>query len=281
MALPQRFHQCRWDRRGAYHFQCLYHGGAAPPEPGVGEAGPAPPFPDSPEPERTALLDQRLLATPAVAVQRAHEITCRMARDAIQAFQTAVGLTHTYDQKKMDQLGELEAETDHYEDALGTYLVKLSGESLAVDDNRRLNTLLFTISDFERIADHAVAIGKAAKEIKEKPVLFSEQAKGELATLERAVGDILNQTVDAFAQRDLKSAAEVESQEQVVDWLVHEIKSRHVERLRQGTCTVEYGFVLEDLLTAYERIADHCSSVAVESFRPHPEKWNAMSIWER
>ena len=221
-------------------------------------------IPDSPEPERTALLDQRLLATPAVAVQRAHEITCRMARDAIQAFQTAVGLTHTYDQKKMDQLGELEAETDHYEDALGTYLVKLSGESLAVDDNRRLNTLLFTISDFERIADHAVAIGKAAKEIKEKPVLFSKQAKGELATLERAVGDILNQTVDAFAQRDLKSAAEVESQEQVVDWLVHEIKSRHVERLRQGTCTVEYGFVLEDLLTAYERIADHCSSVAVE-----------------
>ena len=95
-------------------------------------------------------------------------------------------------------------------------------------------------------------------------MLFSEQAKGELATLERAVGDILNQTVDAFAQRDLKSAAEVESQEQVVDWLVHEIKSRHVERLRQGTCTVEYGFVLEDLLTAYERIADHCSSVAVE-----------------
>ena len=142
--------------------------------------------------------------------------------------------------------------------------VKLSGERLAVDDNRRLNTLLFTISDFERIADHAKDIGKAGREIKEKPVHFSEQAKGELATLERAVGDILTQTVDAFARRDLKSAAQVESQEQVVDYLVHEIKTRHVERLRQGTCTVEYGFVLEDLLTACERIADHCSSVAVE-----------------
>ena len=221
-------------------------------------------IPASPEPERTTLLDERLLTTPAVAVQRAHEITCRMAQDAIEAFRIAVGLTSNFDEKEMERLRELENETDHYEDALGTYLVKLSGERLAVDDNRRLNTLLFTISDFERIADHAKDIGKAGREIKEKPVHFSEQAKGELATLERAVGDILTQTVDAFARRDLKSAAQVESQEQVVDYLVHEIKTRHVERLRQGTCTVEYGFVLEDLLTACERIADHCSSVAVE-----------------
>ena len=221
-------------------------------------------IPDSPEPEHTTLLDERLLATPAVAVQRAHEITCRMANESIEAFRIAVGLTHSFDEKKMERLRELEDETDRLEDALGTYLVKLSGEQLAVDDNRRLNTLLYTIGDFERIADHAVDIGKAGREIKEKPVLFSEQAKGELATLARAVEDLLVQTVDAFAHRDLRSAAQVEPQEQVVDWLVHEIKTRHVERLRQGTCTVEYGFVLDDLLTACERIADHCSSVAVE-----------------
>ena len=221
-------------------------------------------IPEDTAPEKTALLDERLLATPAVAVQRARAITCRMAHLALSAFTTAVGLTHTYDQKTMDTLREMEDETDRYEDALGTYLVKLSGEQLAVADNRRLNTLLYTIGDFERIADHAVSIGAAGQEIKEKPVHFSPQAQEELAVLERAVKDVLERTVTAFISDDLQGAAKVESQEQVVDNLVREIKSRHIQRLRQGTCTVEYGFVLDDLLTAYERIADHCSSIAVE-----------------
>lgn len=221
-------------------------------------------IPDAKEPEQTALLDERLLATPAVAVQRAREITCRMAQTAMDAFSGAVRLTHAFDAREMERVRELEDETDRYEDALGTYLVKLSSENLAVEDNRRLNTLLYTIGDFERIADHAVAIGAAGQEIKEKPVLFSEQAKEELAVLERAVSDVLERTVSAFLEDNLHRAAEVESQEQVVDALVREIKSRHIDRLRQGTCTVEYGFVLDDLLTAYERIADHCSSVAVE-----------------
>lgn len=221
-------------------------------------------IPDSPEPEKTALLDERLLATPAVAVQRAWEITCRMAQMSSEAFSMAVKLTHSYDPQAMEQLRETEDETDRYEDALGTYLVKLSGARLAGDDNRRLNTLLYTIGDFERIADHAVSIGAAGREIKEKPVRFSTQAQQELSVLERAVGDVLQCTISAFTEENLQQAAEVESLEQVVDSLVHEIKTRHVKRLRQGTCTVEYGFVLDDLLTAYERIADHCSSIAVE-----------------
>ena len=187
-----------------------------------------------------------------------------MAQDARTCFTMAVDLTHNFNEQKLEELREKEDVTDQYEDALGSYLVKLSAENLAVEDNRRLNTLLYTIGDFERIADHAVAIGVAGQEIKEKPVHFSQQAKNELAVLERAVGDVLSHTVTAFLQNDLAMASEVESLAQVVDGLVREIKSRHIDRLRQGTCTVEYGFVLDDLLTGYERIADHCSSVAVE-----------------
>jgi phosphate:Na+ symporter len=127
-----------------------------------------------------------------------------------------------------------------------------------------LNTLLYTVADLERMADHAVAIAKAAKEMQDKQINFSTQAKAELAVLQRAVGDVVQRTVSAYATFDLAQALKVEPQEQVVDALVREVKSRHVRRLRDGLCTVEYGFVLEDLLTAYERTADHCSNVAVE-----------------
>ena len=135
---------------------------------------------------------------------------------------------------------------------------------LSVRDNRTLNTLLYSISDLERVADHAMAIAKAGQEISEKAIDFSPAAKQELAVLERAVMDIVNKTVVAFNQDDLSQAMKIEPLEQVVDVLVKEIKSRHVRRLRDGLCTVEYGFVLEDLLTAFERTADHCSNVAVE-----------------
>ena len=164
----------------------------------------------------------------------------------------------------MEQVIELEDKTDRYQDALGTYLVKLSGTNLSVQDNRLLNTLLYTVSDIERMADHAMAVAKAAREIDEKKIEFSKQAKGELAVLEQAVLDIVDRTVAAYSSFDLEQAIKIEPQEQVVDALVKEVKSRHVRRLRDGLCTVEYGFVLEDLLTACERTADHCSNVAVE-----------------
>ena len=221
-------------------------------------------IPKEQEPQKMELLDERLLATPAVAVQRAHEIAGEMAADAAKAMHLAMGLTKQFDTGIMEQVVELEDKTDRYEDALNTYLVKLSGMNLSVSDNRILNTLLYTVSYIERMADHAMAIAKAALEREEKKIEFSNQAKGELAVLEQAVLDIMDRTVAAYGSFDLVQAIKVEPQEQVVDALVREVKSRHVRRLRDGLCTVEYGFVLEDLLTACERTADHCSNVAVE-----------------
>ena len=221
-------------------------------------------IPKEQEPQKVELLDERLLATPAVAVQRAHEIAGEMAADAAKAMHLAMGLTKKFESGVMEQVVELEDKTDRYEDALNTYLVKLSGMNLSVHDNRILNTLLYTVSDIERMADHAMAVAKAALEIEEKKIEFSKQAKGELAVLEQAVLDIVDRTISAYGSFDLAQAIKIEPQEQVVDALVREVKSRHVRRLRDGLCTVEYGFVLEDLLTACERTADHCSNVAVE-----------------
>jgi len=226
-------------------------------------------------PEKTELLDARLLATPAVAVQRAHEIAGEMAADAAKAMHLAMGLTKKFESGVMEQVVELEDKTDRYEDALNTYLVKLSGINLSVNDNRILNTLLYTVSDIERMADHAMAVTKAALEIEEKKIAFSKQAKGELAVLEQAVLDIVDRTVAAYGNFDLEQAVRIEPQEQVVDALVREVKSRHVRRLRDGLCTVEYGFVLEDLLTACERTADHCSNVAVEMLQVSEGKLEA------
>ena len=226
-------------------------------------------------PQKQELLDERLLATPAVAVQRAQEIAAVMAADAAKAMRLAIGLTKKFDTTAMEEVAELEDRTDRYEDALGTYLVKLSAMNLSVHDNRILNTLLYTISDIERMGDHALAVAKAALEIEEKKINFSQQAKGELAVLERAVLDVVDRTVTAYTSFDMEQAIQIEPQEQVVDALVREVKSRHVRRLRDGLCTVEYGFVLEDLLTACERTADHCSNVAVEMLQVSEGKLEA------
>ncbi len=223
-------------------------------------------------PQREALLDERLLATPAVAVQRAHEITGRMMEASREAVREAIGLTRTFSQEGMDRVLELETATDQYQDALGSYLVKLSGAEMNPSDNRILNNLLYTISDIERIADHAVNLAEAGKEMHEKKVNFSDAAKAELEVLEQAVLDMLTKTAKAFELTDLTRAMKIEPHEEVIDALVREVKSRHVRRLRDGRCTVEYGFVLDDLLTAYERIADHCSNMAVEMLQSAEDK---------
>ena len=232
-------------------------------------------IPKEQAPQKTELLDSRLLATPAVAVQRAREVAGEMAVDAAKAMHLAMGLTKKFQDDIMEQVTELEERTDHYQDILGTYLVKLSNRNLSVQDNRILNTLLYSISDIERIADHALAVAKAAQEIQEKNIEFSQQAKNELVVLEQAVLDAVDQTVDAYRSLNREQALQIEPQEQVVDTLVREVKSRHVRRLRDGLCTVEYGFVLEDLLTACERTADHCSNVAVEMLQVSEGKLEA------
>jgi len=210
------------------------------------------------------LLDPLLLNTPAVAIQRSMDVACQMAKAAQESMKVAIGLTKNYTEEGFEQVHQLEDQTDIYEDALGSYLVQLTGQKLSVEDNRSLNTVLYTISDLERIADHAVDIAKAGREMHQKNIQFSKQAQEELAVLERAVMDVISNTVAAFESQDLYHAMKVEPQEQVVDALVKEVKSRHVRRLRDGLCSVEYGFVLEDILTSYERSADHCSNVAIE-----------------
>ncbi len=214
--------------------------------------------------EKTELLDKRLLATPAVAVERAREVADEMARASVEAVELAAGLIKHFDRSVMERVIALENKTDQYEDALNTYLVTLSSMNLSVESNRVLNTLLYTVADVERIGDYAINIGEAALEMEEKKIKFSEQAYTELDVLESAVKDILHKTADAYHAFDCTIAVNVEPQEQVVDALVREIKSRHVRRLRDGLCSVEYGFVLEDILTAFERTADHCSNIAIE-----------------
>ena len=231
--------------------------------------------PAEPVHQAPVLLDERLLATPAVAIQRAQEITGNMAAAALEATELAAELTRNFTEEGLARVKELEDQTDHYQDALGSYLVKLTGKPLSEHDNKLLNTLLYSLSDIERIADHAVSIAKAGQEMHQKDIHFSEAARRELQVLERAVIDTIRRTSDAFRDSDLTAAMEIEPMEQVVDALVKEVKSRHVRRLRDGLCTVEYGFVLDDLLTSWERSADHCSNVAVEMLQMAEGKMDA------
>ena len=220
-------------------------------------------IPDDAEKESFALLDERLLNTPAMAVARARSATADMAELARVGVMQAMSLTHTWDDTLAQKVRDEESKVDQYEDALGTYLVKLSSRELNHADSQSVNTLLHTISDFERISDHSVNLLESAQEMHTKEINFSTDAREELQVLEDAVQDVLNRTTDAFRKDDLHLASKVEPLETVVDELVRAIKARHVARLQAGSCSIEYGFVLEDLLTNYERVCDHCSNVAV------------------
>ena len=209
------------------------------------------------------LLDKRLLGTPAVATSRAHQCTVDMAQLAQSGLLKAMSLVHIWNDQVSDEVVEQEAQVDHYEDALGTYLVQLSGLPLTVDDNRTVNTLLYSLSDLERISDHSLNLRKSALEVRDKQVTFSHQALEDLNLVEWAVQDIVNLTVQAFANQDNNAARQVEPLEQVIDEIVHQVRSHHVERLQNGQCSITNGFILADLLTCYERVADHCSNVAV------------------
>ena len=220
-------------------------------------------IPDSPEKEEFALLDDRLLNTPAMAVERARAATAEMAELARVGVVQAMSLTHEWNDELAQKVRDEECRVDRYEDALGTYLVKLSSRELNHADSQSVNTLLHTISDFERISDHSVNLLESAEEMHQKDIHFSKDAQEELQVLEDAVQDTLSRTTDAFRKGDLHLASKVEPLEAVVNELVRAIKARHVARLQAGSCSIEYGFVLDDLLTNYERVCDHCSNVAV------------------
>ncbi len=220
-------------------------------------------IPEDRQPEQFQLLDERLLAQPAVAVQRAKSVAGQMAALSRESMLKAMSLTHQWNEKLAEEVQQEEEQIDVFEDRLGTYLVALSGKELSEEDSRTTSILLHTIGDFERVGDHAVNLLKTAREMHDKNITFSAAAQKEVGTLESAVQDLLNRALAAFESGDLDQASRVEPLEQVVDELVREMKNRHIERLRSGACTIELGFVLQDLLTNYERTADHCSNIAV------------------
>lgn len=220
-------------------------------------------IPEKGQDKAPELLDERLFATPGIAVRQAKKLTDRMSTEARESIVMAMEILNKFDETMSDRIVELEKTIDNYEDRLGTYLVKLSRENLSLDDSHEISNLLHTIGDFERIADHAVNIRKVALEIHEKELTFSESAKKEIKTITEAVREIMDMTVKAFIDEDTELAKQVEPLEQVIDVLKKQMKARHISRLQQGECTIETGFVFSDLVTNYERIADHCSNVAV------------------
>ena len=212
--------------------------------------------------ETVNLLDERLLETPGVAVARATEVTAMMAEDSVNGLIKSFGLFENYDAKLADEIRDLEGKVDTYEDALGSYLVKITSTDMNEKDSRQITKLLHMISDLERISDHSVNVVEAVEELREKKLAFSETAMNEVHILQAAITDILTKTKEACATNDVELAAKVEPLEQAIDDLIDRIKLHHVMRLQQGECTIELGFVLNDLLTCYERVSDHCSNVA-------------------
>ena len=209
------------------------------------------------------LLDERLFLTPTVAVERATEVTEKMAVISCEAFRLSLGLIGRYDEKIAGTIRDFENKADLYEDSLGSYLTKLaSTRDLPERESKQVTTLLHLIGDFERISDHAVNLVESAEEIRDKKVVFSNEANRELSVMYGAVDEILTLAVDSFTKQDLHAASLVEPLEQVVDNLRDEIKLQHILRLQKSECSIEHGFVLADILTNLERVSDHCSNIA-------------------
>ena len=211
--------------------------------------------------EYTEMLDDRLLVTPSVALERSRSVAGQMAAVSCQYIRNAIGLFRNYDRKDADEIRDAENKVDVYEDALGSYLVKLSSENMDARDSHEVTKLLHIIGDLERISDHSVNLVDSAEEIKDKSLVFSEEAKAELDVLYAAVTEIVTITEQALVAADLDLAARIEPLEQVIDDLRDTVKINHIHRLKNSECTVEHGFVLSDILTNLERVADHCSNI--------------------
>lgn len=208
-------------------------------------------------------LEERFLQHPALAIEQSRLVTDSMAETARDNLLRAMSLRETYTDREFERVDEVEELIDRYEDKLGTYLMKLTARSLSPTQTEEVAKYLHTISDFERISDHACNIADVCQEIDQKKIEFSENALHELQVMEAAVTEILTIAVQSFMDGDLQLAARVEPLEEIIDGLCDEMKSHHVERLQQGLCTLNQGFVFNDLLTNYERVADHCSNIAV------------------
>ena len=219
-------------------------------------------------------LDERFLDRPGFAMNLCKEAVDHMADLARNSFQLAMGLLDNFSEKDLQRVIAMEQESDSYEDTLGTYLVKLSGKDLSKADSRTLSILLHCINDFERISDHAINVAESAQELRDKGLTLSEDSRKELAVYGKAVSDILDLTVSVFAADDTDRARSVEPLEEVIDTLSIEMRQRHIIRLRKGACSLEAGLILEDLLTGYERVSDHCSNVAVCLIEVHANEYD-------
>ena len=211
--------------------------------------------------EYTDMLDDRLLDTPSVALERSRAVSGQMAVVACRYIRNSIALFSGYDGKAADEIREAESRVDVYEDVLGSYLVKLSSQNMDERDSHEVTKLLHIIGDLERISDHSVNLVDSAEEIKDKSLAFSDEAKAELDVLFNAVTEIVTITEQALVTSDLELAARIEPLEQVIDDLRDDIKINHIHRLKKSECTVEHGFVLSDILTNLERVSDHCSNI--------------------
>lgn len=209
------------------------------------------------------VLDVRFLDTPPIATAQCKNAAVKMAELCKKALFQAMDLLKRYDEEKAEEVRKMESMVDEYEDELGNYLVKLSSKSLTERDSHTISMLLHCIGDFERISDHALNICQSAKEMYTKDQKFSKKAEEEITVFAGLIREIVDTSVKVFETEDVVLAKEVEPMEEVVDGLNDEIKKRHVKRLRKGKCTIELGFVLSDITTNFERVADHCSNIAI------------------
>ena len=219
-------------------------------------------IPDAREPEKNVRLDERLLATPPLALAQCEKQANSMAEEAVTALEEGLQAFETYTPALAEEIRRREDKTDRAEDRLGNYLIRLSAQPLSQADSEEAAKLLKVIGDFERIADHAVNLLDSAEELRDKQLAFSEAARRELSVLTAAVREVLQLALTAFTKNDLEAAFQVEPLKEVIDGLKEQLRTRHILRLQKGECQVETGFVWSDLLTSLERAADHSSNIA-------------------
>ena len=215
------------------------------------------------EDQEFLILESRFLEKPAFAVEQGRTAARRMAEDSWKALKASFDVLHDYSEEKAQKITKMESKVDRYEDELGTYLVQLNNKDLSETDSHSVSMMLHCIGDFERISDHAVNIKESADELHAKGLSFSVYAKAELRVLTAGVTKIVETAFSVFDEQDITKASEIEALEELIDELTKEMKRRHINRLRSGECTIEMGFILSDLITSMERIADHCSNIGV------------------
>jgi len=231
--------------------------------------------PEGKETAKAVELDERLLATPSIALGQCHQLVLKMADETVNGFRMSLDALSSGELTDAERIRSIENDVDHYEDVLGTYLTKLGRAQISDDDSSEISKLLKVIGDLERISDHSVNVLESVEEMNEKKIVFSAGAKAEMDVLCSALREILEITTDAFRCNDWSAARNVEPLEQVIDHIKTVLRDRHISRLRDGECSVEAGFIWSDLLTDLERTSDHCSNIAVSIIDAHAHNMNA------